>query len=138
MKEEMNAQPTYITPAMPVEMKVEKGGWYKIGLNIQNPTSEDIDVYVMVYDVEEIRIADAEDGESDTKTAELLAGDVAYYLELSSPELTFEDMSESRMSEILAEYGKLLEGYTFVSRESIDGKSAYLTGYYQGDSKENP
>ncbi len=136
--EEINYQPTYITPGMPCEIDVEKGGWYRIGLNIQNPTSEDIDVYVTVYDVEEVRIASSEDGESDAKSAELLAGDVAYYLELSAQDIAFKDMSESKKSEILAEYENLLDEYTFVARESTDGKTAYITGYYQGDITKNP
>lgn len=43
--------PHYITPGLTVEMDVEKGGWFQIGVNIQNPTDEDIIVYVNVYDV---------------------------------------------------------------------------------------
>ena len=138
VKDEIKYQPTYITPGMPVELEVEKGGWYRIGLNIQNTTTEDIDVYVTVYDVEEVRIANSQDGESASEMAELLAGDVAYYLELSEADRVFEDMSENRKSEILAEYGNLLEEYTFVARETADGKSAYLTGYYKGDIEQNP
>ncbi len=41
-----------MTSGMPVEFEVEKGAWYKIGVNIQNPTDEDIVVYVHVEDVE--------------------------------------------------------------------------------------
>ena len=51
-KEEIAYEPTYLTPGMPVEMEVEKGAWFKIGVNIQNPTDEDIDVYVTVTGVE--------------------------------------------------------------------------------------
>ena len=42
----------YITPGMPAKMDVEKGAWFKIGVNMQNPTIEDIDVYVSVKNVE--------------------------------------------------------------------------------------
>ena len=52
VKEENAYEPTYLTPGMPVEMEVEKGGWFKIGVNMQNPTDEDIDVYVTVTGVE--------------------------------------------------------------------------------------
>lgn len=55
-------EPTYITPGMPVKMDVEKGAWFKIGVNIQNPTEEDMDVYVSVENVE-VRISDATDEE---------------------------------------------------------------------------
>ena len=37
---------------MPVKMDVEKGAWFKIGVNMQNPTDTDIVVYVEVKGVE--------------------------------------------------------------------------------------
>lgn len=52
VKEENAYEPTYLTPGMPVEMEVEKGAWFKIGVNMQNPTDKDIDVYVTVTGVE--------------------------------------------------------------------------------------
>jgi len=52
VKEENAYEPTYLTPGMPVEMEVEKAAWFKIGVNMQNPTDEDIDVYVTVKGVE--------------------------------------------------------------------------------------
>lgn len=46
-------QPTYITPGMPVKMNVEKGAWFKIGVNnMQNSSGEDIVVYITVSDVD--------------------------------------------------------------------------------------
>lgn len=45
-------EPIYLTSGMPVEMDVEKGAWFKLGVNIQNPTAEDITVYVAVKDIE--------------------------------------------------------------------------------------
>lgn len=56
-KEEKIYEPTYITPGMPVKLEVEKGAWYKIGVNVQNPTDENRDVYVSVNHVD-VRIAD--------------------------------------------------------------------------------
>ena len=41
---------------MPVKMDVEKGAWFKIGVNVQNTTDESMDVYVSVKNVE-VRIA---------------------------------------------------------------------------------
>ena len=52
VKEENAYEPEYLTPGMPVEMEVEKGAWFKIGVNMQNPTDEDFDVYVTVTGVE--------------------------------------------------------------------------------------
>ncbi len=47
----------YMTPGMPVKLFAEKGGWFKIGINMQNPTQQDKEVFVEVKYVE-VRIAD--------------------------------------------------------------------------------
>ena len=52
VKEENAYEPTYLTPSMPVEMNVEKGAWFKVGVSMRNPTDEDITVYVEVEGVE--------------------------------------------------------------------------------------
>lgn len=64
--------------------------------------------------------------------------DLAYYLELTVPDLAFRDMSEPDKAELLAEYGTLLDGYTLMARESTDGKTAYIAGHYQGDVADSP
>lgn len=51
---------TYITPGMPVTMDVEKGAWFKIGVNIQNPTDETKEVSISVRNVE-VRIASSDE-----------------------------------------------------------------------------
>lgn len=48
---------TYLTHGMPVEFNAEKDTWFKIGVNMQNSTNEDIIVYVEVENVE-VRIVD--------------------------------------------------------------------------------
>ena len=48
---------TYLTHGIPVEFDAEKDTWFKIGVNMQNPTNEDIIVYVEVENVE-VRIVD--------------------------------------------------------------------------------
>ena len=48
---------TYITHGMPVEFDAEKDTWFRIGVNMQNSTNEDIIVYVEVENVE-VRIVD--------------------------------------------------------------------------------
>ena len=52
VKEENAYEPTYLTPGMPVEMDVEKGAWFKIGVAMQNDTDIDKVVYVEVEGVE--------------------------------------------------------------------------------------
>ena len=51
VKEENAYEPTYLTPGMPVEMNVEKGAWFKIGIALQNPSDEDIVVGITVENV---------------------------------------------------------------------------------------
>lgn len=154
VKEENAYEPTYITPGMPVKMDVEKGAWFKIGVNMQNPTTEDIDVYVNVRNVE-VRIASEDsgnlsefDGKDSNQGTELtdseetrensVLQDLAYYLELSSSDIEFQDMSETKKTENVEEYGDLLAGYTLMARESMDGETAYIVGYYNGDVTDSP
>ena len=47
----------YLTHGMSVEFDAENDTWFKIGVNMQNPTNEDIIVYVEVENVE-VRIVD--------------------------------------------------------------------------------
>ncbi len=49
-------EPAYLTPGMPVKMNAEKGGWFQIGVSVQNPTDQDIVVSVHVKNIE-VRIA---------------------------------------------------------------------------------
>lgn len=51
VKEENAYEPTYLTPGMPVEMDAERGGWFKIGVSMQNPTDKDMEVFVIVNNV---------------------------------------------------------------------------------------
>lgn len=56
-QENTYGEPTYITPGMPVKLDVEKGAWYKIGVNkMRDPSGEDKVVYLSVENVE-VRIA---------------------------------------------------------------------------------
>lgn len=58
-QENTYGEPAYLTPGMPVKMDAEKGAWFKIGINMQNPADEDIVVYVNVTNIE-VRIAGAD------------------------------------------------------------------------------
>ena len=56
-QENTYGEPTYITPGMPVKLDVEKGAWYKIGVNkMRDPSGEDKVVYLSVENVE-VRIS---------------------------------------------------------------------------------
>lgn len=64
--------------------------------------------------------------------------DIIYQLELSTLGKEFRDMDESYKNQLLKEYGPLLEGYSFVARESADGTVAYIIGTYVDDKENNP
>ena len=51
VKEKTEYSPEYLTPGMPVEMDVEKGAWFKVGISMQNDTDTDITVYVEIEGV---------------------------------------------------------------------------------------
>lgn len=67
-------EPAYITPGMPVKMDVEKGAWFKVGVNIQNPTDESKDVYISVSNVD-IRIASSDEAEDSGLFTEKIASE---------------------------------------------------------------
>ncbi len=81
----------YITPGMPVIMDVEKGAWFKIGVNIQNPTDEDKDVYVSVDNVE-VRIASLEENNESVQSLEQVPDE-----ETGTQQETFADMQVSNI-----------------------------------------
>lgn len=69
-------QPAYMTPGMPVKMDVEKGAWFKIGVNIQNITEESKDVYVSVSNVE-VRIASSDEAKDSSLYTEKMPSEEA-------------------------------------------------------------
>lgn len=52
VKEKTAYEGGYLTPGMPVEIEVEKGAWFKIGVMVDNPTDEEKEVFVHVEDIE--------------------------------------------------------------------------------------
>lgn len=64
--------------------------------------------------------------------------DALYYLELASNGKDFQNMDEEQRSEILKEYGPLLDEYTLFARESTDHTASYILGYYNGNIEDSP
>lgn len=87
-------EPAYITPGMPVKMDVEKGAWFKIGVNLQNTTDESMDVYVSVKNVE-VRIASVKEAGDSSLSTEQTPGeeDAAQqeYISLQAGEMPVEN-----------------------------------------------
>lgn len=59
---------TYLTHGMPAVFDAEKDTWFRVGVNMQNPTNEDVIVYVEVENVE-VRISN-----KDTTITEIIPG----------------------------------------------------------------
>jgi len=55
VKEKTAYEPTALSQKEPVKMHVEKGGWFKIGVGIQNPSDKNMTVELRVENVD-IRI----------------------------------------------------------------------------------
>lgn len=69
-----SGKPFYITPGLSAKVEAEKGTWYRIGVNMQNPTEKDMDVYVSVRNVV-VRIASEEQAETNSSQyEEIIAG----------------------------------------------------------------
>lgn len=115
VKEENAYEPTYITPGMPVEMDVEKGAWFKIGVNMQNPTTEDIDVYVNVRNVE-VRIASEDSGNLQNLEQEHTEESELQNL---GPDMNSEDM-QSELARVVSSVG-LEKAYPW--NNTVDFKS---------------
>lgn len=89
-------EPVYLTPGMPVKLEAEKGGWFKIGVNVQNDTDEEKIVYVNVKNVT-VRISDISEPETFLMKAEILEVHDGYLLVEpveGSPELKSADRIE--------------------------------------------
>ena len=52
VKEENAYEPAYITSGLPVKIPVERGAWFKIGVNIPNSSSEELIVTLRVQSAE--------------------------------------------------------------------------------------
>ena len=70
---------TYLTHGMPVEFDAKRDTWFKVGVNMQNPTNEDVIVYVEVENVE-VRISEESIPDSVTFEAEILEIHGGYFL----------------------------------------------------------
>lgn len=85
---------TYLTHGMPVEFDAEKDTWFKVGINMQNPTDEDIVVCVEVENVE-IRISGESAPNRITFEAEVLEFHDGYIL--VAPEASWARNSAGRI-----------------------------------------
>lgn len=93
-REENAYEPTYMTPGMPVKLDVEKDAWFKIGVNMQNPTTEDIDVYVSVRNVE-VRIAESEPvEESSNENAEDVSEWITEEINVEKRDITHDGVAD--------------------------------------------
>lgn len=48
VEQENSYEASYLTPGVAVKKDVEKGAWYQLGIDMQNPTNEDLVVFINV------------------------------------------------------------------------------------------
>ncbi len=154
-EETASDDPIPVTAVAPAKIKAEKGVWYKIGVNLQNPATRDMDVYVTVSGVE-VRIAsgnrdvnsivpdkevpqsrevsqDTADDQPPVPSEEPGNPEAAAYLKVYM--ITENDsvtiplpLSQEQVSAILSEERKQLgNGYGFIASLWIDGEEEYFT-----------
>ena len=83
---------TYITPGIPVKMDVEKGAWFKIGVNVQNSTDENKYVYISIRNVE-VRIASSDEAKDSSLFSEQMpSGEDAAQQEMPAENDTIQDI----------------------------------------------
>lgn len=91
-KENAYDETTYITPGIPVKMDVEKGAWFKIGVNVQNSTDENKYVYISVRNVE-VRIASSDEAKDSSLFSEQMpSGEDAAQQEMPAENDTIQDI----------------------------------------------
>lgn len=73
-----NSERAYITPGLPIKMKAKQGAWFKVGVNMSNPTDEDITVYVHVKDVV-VRVFDSAANEMYDRIPMVMVNGKLYY-----------------------------------------------------------
>lgn len=94
-------------------------------------------VYRLVTSSENIEQYKIEESSTIANNVYGTASDISYYLELAAGE-TFQNMDPDRQTGLLVEYEELLDDYTFIARETKDGKTAYIIGQYNGNPAESP
>ncbi len=129
----------YLTPGMPVKMEVEKGAWFKIGVNVQNPTNESKDVYVSVNHVD-VRIADSviasvnsvvsEFAETESMTQEEIHSDMMVSNVLAGSEPTAVSKEDAAILRAYIEAGEWKEGTTDCLNNCELGISTEMIKYH--------
>lgn len=135
VKQENAYEPTYLTHGMPVKMDVEKGGWFKIGVSVQNDSDRGpIAVSVEVEGVE-VRIAEKADTESSEEVA--VGGDLIPMVMVEGElylDTGYESTAEARCGVMDGEITSTVDA---AEQPTKDNESNFGTGYgYQYGSQE--
>lgn len=70
--------PTYLTHGMPIKMDVEKGGWFKIGVSVQNDSDRGLIAVSVEVEGVEVRIAEGKEKWNCSVTCAKDSADNAY------------------------------------------------------------
>lgn len=127
VKQENAYEPTYLTHGMPVKMDVEKGGWFKIGVSVQNDSDRGpIAVSVEVEGVE-VRIPEKTDTESSEEVT--VGGDLIPMVMVNGEiymDTGHESTVEARCGMMDGEITSTVDG---TNQPTKDNESNFGTGY---------
>jgi len=112
----------YLTHGLNVKLDAEKGGWFKIGINMQNPTDQDKEVYVEVKYVE-VRIADKAEPYPEKETI------------LSSENETDEDLGDKGNVEYADELYYIVRMQNYTAQEIGRGEGRPLVDMAEEDAQ---
>lgn len=135
VKQENSYEPEYLTHGMPVKMDVEKGGWFKIGVSVQNDSDRGpIAVSVEVEGVE-VRIAEKTDTES---SEEVVVGGDLIPMVMVNGELYMDTGHESSVEARCGVMDGTIDSEVGANEKPTkDNQSNFGTGYgYQYGSHE--
>lgn len=128
VREENAYEATYITPGMPVKMDVEKGAWFKIGVNMQKSSEDNCDVYVCVKNVE-VRMT-SKDNETDGSKEAVASQKEVYVVKKygQTPEEKVDECFDTGVECIYNNYYEMSDGtwktdaYDYKYRLEISGR----------------
>ena len=128
VKEKTAYMPADLTPGLPVEMRVEKGAWFRVGVVLGNPAEEDIVVYVRVEDVD-VRIEDEAEKTADREAE----GEIKYDI---IPMVMIDDKCYYDTGNVYAESneakdfdGEITSAVDASQRPTENNQSNFGTGY---------
>ena len=127
VKQENSYEPIYLTHGMPVKMDVEKGGWFKIGVSVQNDS--DRGPIAVSVEVEGVEVRSVEKIEDDSSEETIVGGDLVPMVMVNG-KLYFDTGTESTVEARCGMMdGEISSSVARSEKPTKDNESNFGTGY---------